>query len=157
MDKNPITVVGIGNAYRSDDGVGLYIAERIRSLALNGVKAVVGIGDGFALVDIWSDSTMVFVIDCASSGALSGTTYRFDALHEKIPSNLFSGLSTHSIAVNDAVELARVLNRLPGGLVVYGIEGSDFSPGNDLTPAVRESAHKVVDSIYKEIEVLTHI
>ena len=154
MDKNPIAVVGIGNAYRSDDGVGLFIAEQIRSRALNGVKVVVGIGDGFALVDTWSDSTMVFVIDCASSGASPGTMYRFDALHERIPSDLFSGLSTHSIAVNDAVELARVLDRLPDGLVVYGIEGSDFSPGIDLTPAVRESAHKVVDSIHKEIEIL---
>jgi len=149
-------VVGIGNAYRSDDSVGLYVARQIRSRALNGLRVVEGITDGFALVDTWSDSDFVFVIDCASSGAPPGTTYRFDALHESIPSHLFSGLSTHSIAVNDAVELARVLNRLPKGLAVYGIEGKDFSSGTGMTPEVREGAHEVIESVIEEIKTLAH-
>ena len=156
MVEHPVAVIGVGNAYRSDDAVGLYVADQVRSHALKGVAVVEGIGDGFALIDAWSDSDRAFVIDCASSGAPPGTTFRFDALRETIPSGLFSGLSTHSIAVNDAIEMARVLNRLPKGLVVYGIEGENLSTGVELTSAVQDSAHKVAKSIVEEIQTLTN-
>ncbi len=155
MEEYPITVVGIGNAYRSDDGIGLYVARQIESLALSGVKVVEGIGDGFALIDAWADSDHAFVIDCASSGAPPGTTYHFDPLCESIPSNLFSGLSTHSISVNEVIDLARVLNRLPRGLIVYGIEGKSFSAGIDLTPEVRQGANKIIERIVVDIDSLT--
>ena len=154
MAQHPVAVIGIGNAYRSDDAVGLYVAGQVRSHALKGVIVVDGIGDGYALIDAWSDSDLAFVIDCASSGAPPGMTFRFDALRETIPSDLFSGLSTHSIAVNDAIELARVLNRLPRGLVVYGIEAENLSAGDELTSVVQGSAHKVAKCIVKEIQGL---
>ena len=156
MAEHPVAVIGIGNAYRSDDAVGLYVAGQVRSHALKGVAVVEGIGDGFALVDAWSDSDRAFVIDCASSGAPPGTTFRFDALRETIPSDLFSGLSTHSISVNEAIELARVLNRLPKGLVVYGIEGENMSAGVELTSAVQDSARMVAASIVEEIQALVN-
>ena len=156
MAQHPVAVIGIGNAYRSDDAVGLYVAGQVRSHALKGVIVVDGIGDGYALIDAWSDSDWAFVIDCASSGAPPGTTFRFDALRETIPSDLFSGLSTHSIAVNDAIELARVLNRLPRGLVVYGIEAENSSTGSELTPVVQDSAHRVAKSIVEEIQALSN-
>ncbi len=154
MEEYSITVVGIGNAYRSDDGIGLYVARQIESLALSGVRVVEGIGDGFALLDAWADSDHTFVIDCPSSGASPGTTYHFDALGESIPSNLFSGLSTHSISVNQVIELARVLNRLPRGLIVYGIEGKNFSAGIDLTTEVRQAADKIIERIVVDIDSL---
>lgn len=155
MAQYSAAVIGIGNAYRSDDAVGLYVAGRVRLQGLEGVNIVEGIGDGYALIDAWSGSDWAFVIDCASSGAPPGTTFRFDALRETIPSDLFSGLSTHSIAVNDAIELARVLNRLPRGLVVYGIEAEHLSAGVELTSVVCDSANEVAKAIVKEIKDLT--
>ena len=152
MAESRTVVIGIGNAYRSDDAVGLHVAEQIRVLGLEGVTVIKGIGDGFAVVDAWSDFDRAFVIDCASSGAAPGTIFRFDALRETIPCELFSGLSTHSIAVNDAVALARLLGRLPAGLVVYGIEGENLSAGVELTPAVRRSAHRIARCIVEEIQ-----
>jgi len=154
--QHSVAVIGIGNAYRSDDAVGLYVAGQVRSHALKGVSVVDGIGDGYALIDAWSDSDWAFVIDCASSGAPPGTTFRFDAMRETIPSDLFSGLSTHSIAVNDAIELARVLNRLPRGLIVYGIEGQDCSAGSTVTREVLRGADDVIKQIKKEIDSLTN-
>ena len=156
MAEHPVTVIGIGNPYRGDDRVGLYVAEQVRNHALKGLSVVEGIGDGFALIDAWAESDLAIVIDCASSGSTPGTTFRFDAVRETIPGNLFSGLSTHSISVNEAIDLARVLNRLPKELVVYGIEGENFSTGLDLAPVVEASAHKVVESILEEIETLTN-
>jgi hydrogenase maturation protease len=156
VTQHPVAVIGIGNAYRSDDAVGLYVAGQIRSQGLKGVTVVEGIGDGYALIDAWSDSDWAFVIDCASSGAPPGTIFRFDALRETIPSDLFSGLSTHSIAVNDAIELARVLDRLPRGLVVFGIEAENLTANDELSSVVQDNAHKVVKCIVEEIQALTN-
>ena len=146
-----IAVIGIGNAYRTDDGVGLYVARKFTNHAVAGVKAVVGIGDGFALMDEWSSTDLAFVIDCAWSGAAPGTIFRFDALCETIPSNLFRGVSTHSISINEAIEIARILNRLPRRLIVYGIEGQDCFAGATVTPEVLQGADDMIRQINREI------
>ena len=45
------------------------------------------------------------------------------------------------------VETARALSTLPKSLKVYGIEGVDFSAGDRLSPAVRETAEKLISRI----------
>lgn len=150
-----IAVIGIGNEYRTDDGVGLYVARQFLNRTTAGVKAVVGIGDGYALLNEWRYADLAWVIDCARSGAEPGTVYRFDALREVIPIHLFPGVSTHSINVNKAIEMARVLNRLPRGLVVYGIEGRDCSAGSTITREVLRGADIVIAQIRQEIESLS--
>jgi len=154
--SKPTAVIGIGNAFRTDDAVGLYVAEQVRSRGLEGVSVVEGIPDGYALIDAWAGADRAYVVDCASSGAAPGTTYRFDAVRESIPAELFSGLSTHSIAVTDAIDLARTLGRLPAELVVYGIEGENVSAGHGLTSAVQASADRIVDAVLEEIRTATN-
>ena len=60
----------------------------------------------------------------------------FDAGNSPIPSDFFN-YSTHAFSVAEAVELARALNKLPTRLLIYGIEGVDFSAGIGLTEAVQ--------------------
>ena len=47
----------------------------------------------------------------------------------------------------EAIEWARALGRLPQTLIVYGIEGADFSPGEALSEKVREAGEKLVRKI----------
>ncbi len=148
-------VVGIGNEFRKDDGVGLYVSRLIQERTDREIEVVDGVPDGYALIETWDDSSFVFVIDCVASENNSGTVFRFDALIEKIPSNLFDGFSTHSISVVDAIELARTLGRLPKSLIVFGIEGKDYSPGTELSPEVKMAADQLVDQIIDEIKSKT--
>ena len=53
-DKRPPLnrlVIGIVNAYRRDDGVGLAVAEEIAKRGLPGVRAVMAIGKPGAILD----------------------------------------------------------------------------------------------------------
>jgi len=147
-----VVVVGIGNEFRKDDGVGLYVSRLIREKIDRDIKVVDGVPDGYALIETWDDSSRVFVIDCAASENNSGTTYRFDALKEKIPGDLFDGFSTHSISVVDAIELAKTLGRLPKSLMVFGIEGNDYTPGTLLSPEVKMAADQLVEQILDELK-----
>jgi len=146
-----IIVVGIGNEFRNDDGVGLYVSHSLREKTDEEIKVVNGVPDGFALIETWDESSHVIVIDCTASENIPGTIYRFDALKEKIPSGLFDGFSTHSISIVDAVEMAGTLGRLPKSLTVYGIEGNNYSPGRCLSPEVKIAAERLVDRILEEL------
>jgi hydrogenase maturation protease len=149
-------VIGVGNGLRSDDGVGLYVARLVNELAIEGVTVVEGVGDGYALVEAWSDCDRAIVIDCTVSGNTAGRIFRFDALCESIPADLFNGYSTHSISAVDAVELGKVLGRVPQSLIIYGIEGEDVSPGEGLTPKVGKAATRVAGLIAEELSVNTN-
>lgn len=145
--SSPAVIIGIGNDYRRDDGVGLHVARLVRDLAPGELKVIEGIADGYALMESWSESSTVFVIDCSVSEAEPGSIYRFDALNEDIPVTLFSGFSTHSINLVRAIALARALERLPGSLTVVGIEGKDCSCGEGLSPEVKRAARLAAEYI----------
>jgi hydrogenase maturation protease len=144
-------IIGVGNAYRSDDAVGLSVARRIRQTGLaRGVTVIEADGEGTGLMDLWEDVELAILIDAVSSGADHGTIHRFDANEKPLPADIFR-LSTHAFGVAAAVELARELGRLPTRLIVYGIEGRNFSAGISLTKDVASAASHAVRLILAEL------
>jgi len=143
-------IIGIGNPYRKDDDVGLYVARKVRETGLENIDVVEGVGDGIALLNVWEGASRVIVIDSVISGREPGSVYCFDAINEEIPTDLFTGYSTHSISVVDALELAKVLGKLPQRMILYGIEGNEFSLGVGLSPQVQKTADKLVERIIEE-------
>jgi hydrogenase maturation protease len=143
-------VIGVGNAFRGDDGIGLIVARRITELALPGVTVLEQSGEGVALMEAWGDADQVIVVDAVSSGSEPGTVHRFEATGQPLPA-LFTGHSTHAFGLAEAIELARQLDRLPDQLVVYGIEGRSFEFDHELSPEVEEAAGVLVRQIAKEI------
>ncbi len=150
----PFTVIGVGNPYRGDDGAGIAVARRVAAAAPAGVTVVEATGEGAALMAAWETSASVVVVDAVRSGAAPGTVYRFDAARETLPARFFS-YSTHAFSVAEAVELARVLGRLPSRLILYGVEGLRYEPGDGLTPEVERAAAEVAQRVLAEIDVIT--
>lgn len=150
-----ILVIGVGNAYRSDDGVGLFVVRQIDVRNLPNVTVSQASGEGAALIETWRGADTVILIDAVESGAPTGAIHRFDANAERIPSKFFH-YSTHAFSVAEAIELARVLNQLPQRLIVYGIEGKTFEAGIDLSVQVVQAAHVVAKKVARDILVLTN-
>ena len=151
-DKLPIVVIGLGNEFRGDDAVGLFIARRIREKKLPGVRVIEGVSDGTTLIEAWHKSRAAVLIDCVSSGAAAGKIHRFDALSEKIPEKFFPAYSTHAFSITEAVGLAETIGRLPDHLLVYGVEGGNFETGVGISGEVTTAAEKVTELILKDIE-----
>jgi hydrogenase maturation protease len=142
-------VVGVGNALRGDDGVGLEVARRLRERADDvNVRALEG--EGIGLLDVWSGAGAVLLVDGVRSGAAPGTLHRVDATDRRLPAELRGSTSTHALGIAQAIELARTLGRLPRRLVVFGIEGSRFDTGADLSPAVAAVVDDVADRVLRE-------
>jgi hydrogenase maturation protease len=144
-------VIGIGNEYRSDDGAGLRVLRALREKMLAGTVLIECTDEGIDLPETWKTASSVIVIDAVSSGAQPGTIYRLDALAQPISTDL-SFQSTHSFGITEMIELARILGQLPARLIVYAIEGKDFSMGTALSAEVESSVQQVVAQVTREIQ-----
>jgi len=146
-----VLVQCIGNRLRRDDGAGPALAERLRALGLpSWVEIREHWGEGSELLQEWEGVAWVLLVDSARSGAPPGTLHRFDARYQTLPKD-FCYYSTHRFGVAEAVELARVLNRLPVRLHLYAIEGRCFEAGEGLTPEVDAAVTALARQLHKTL------
>jgi hydrogenase maturation protease len=151
----PILIIGIGNAYRRDDGMGLAVARALRQKRLpDGARVMEHGGEGASLIAAWRGAGTVILIDAASSGAAPGAILRFDAAARPLPRHLLAASTTHAFGVAEAIELARALGRLPSRLLFFGVEGRDFGAGVGLSPEVEAAARVVTARVSREVERL---
>ncbi len=143
-------VIGVGNAYRGDDAVGLVVAQALRAVDLPDTVIRQESGEATALMEAWAEAETVILVDAVCSGARPGTIHRLEAHAQAIPARFFH-TSTHAFGVAEAIELARALGRLPRRLIVYGVEGQDFAAGAGLSPAVERVLPTVVERVVQEI------
>ena len=142
--------IGVGNPFRGDDGAGRAVVRRLHGEIPPDVKVMEETGDGAELLEAWKGVDCVILVDAVLSGAPPGTIHRLDARIEKLP-GWFSHSSTHLFGIGEAIELARIMEELPAKLIVYGIEGLDFSPGTELSPEVAEVVPAAANLILQEI------
>src|SRR5215831_3991205 len=111
--SNPeILVIGIGNAYRRDDAVGLVAARRLKNRGSRSFRVLEHHGEGTDLMNCWEGANAVILLDAVLSGSKPGTLHRWNAIRRPLPAAAFRG-SSHALSLVAAVELARVLRRLP--------------------------------------------
>lgn len=146
-------VIGIGNEYRRDDGVGLVVADLLRSRVPAGVEVVGCELEPSRLIDAWEGAELALVVDAVHSGAEPGTLHRFDAGAAPVPAAVFRS-STHAFGVGEAVELSRVLGTLPARVVLFGVEGEEFAAGEGLTAPVEAAVEPAARAMLEELEQL---
>lgn len=146
-----VLLIGCGNEYRGDDAAGLIVARRVEERASGQIIVRESSGEGAALIEAWKGARTVILVDAICSGSEAGAICRIEAHRERLPAMLFN-YSTHAFGVAEAVELARVLNRLPPRLIVYGIEGKSFAAGVGISPEVKAAAESVADRALKDFE-----
>jgi hydrogenase maturation protease len=149
-ERRLLSLIGIGNRFRRDDAAGLEVVRRLRLAHPPGVILIEQEGEPGSLIESWSSADEALVIDGVSSGSTPGKVHRFDVTDAPLPAEVFNP-STHAMGLPEAVELARELDRLPGRLVVYGIEGENFEAGEGLSEPVQKTVEKLVLDLYHEL------
>jgi hydrogenase maturation protease len=149
MTSVSCVVIGIGNPYRHDDGVGPAVAAEIEKLDLPGVRVIVSDGEPVSLVTAWDGAGLAVVIDaCRQAPGCPGRIHRFT------PGQLDgndAGTSSHGFGVPYAFRLGHALSRQPGRLVLIGVEGADFSAGTGLSTAVTAALPAAVAAVRGEL------
>lgn len=147
---NDITLIGVGNEFRQDDGVGLFILKQLRKRLPESMIAIEASGEGTELIQYWQDRDTVYLFDAVCSGTEAGTIHRIEAQTQSVPTQFFN-TSTHSFSVAEAIELSRSLNQLPNHLILYGVEGKQFAMGIGLSAVVEQAAAEVVERVLSEL------
>ena len=154
-DAGVTRIIGIGNDFRQDDGVGPAVVRLLKARAAGQVEIAEHDGDATSLLDVWDGASEVVLVDAVQSGAEPGTIHRVDVHASSFPESP-TWYSGHSLSVADAVILARRLDRLPHALLMYGIEGRSFGFGPNLSQEVEEAVSAVVEEILIRLGVRFH-
>ena len=136
-------VVGCGNPDRGDDGAGILVARRLREL---GLETVENRGDLAGILDCWDGAEQAIIVDTVVSGLEPGRISVWDASSTPLPAATFR-CSTHAFGVTNAIELGRLLDRLPPRVWIYGIEGACFELGTGVSEPVAQAVERVAQQI----------
>lgn len=148
IDK--LIVLGIGNEYRRDDGVGHVVAAEIAARDLPGVQVVTGLGEPTAILEAWSGATLAVLVDAvAGSASPAGHVRRctIDDLTDPV------GISTHTAGITRTFALGQALGMVPDRLVIYSVDVdvADTGHGSGLTRAVAAAVPDVVTAVLAEL------
>lgn len=149
-------IIGIGNEYRRDDGVGPAVVASLRGRVPSGVDLLISDGEPAGLIDDWSGAELVIVVD-AVVGSRPGLRHRIVLAGADPGPSAGTGpealvasdmrASSHALGLGTAVELAAVLGRLPGTLIVHALEAANFTQGVGLSAEVRDGLAELTAAV----------
>ena len=141
-------VIGVGNRFHRDDGVGPAVADLLASA--DGVEVAESDGEATALINLWTGRRLAVLVDAVrAEPSHPGRIHRLALVNP--PGERSRAASSHGLDLGDTVELARVLGRLPDRMVIYAVEAADTGFGVGLTPAVAAAAQHLAEEITAEL------
>ena len=144
-------VLGMGNPILSDDGVGLYVAERLQAGPMpDGVEVQLSEVAGLRLLELVKGYDKVVIVDALRSGREPGEIVRYEAREFKGGHRYGSA---HSIGLHTALELGRSLGMsMPEDVTVFAVEAQDIETfGEEFSPPVAAAAERVIDLVRAEV------
>ena len=154
-----LTIIGCGNLNRSDDAVGVIIAQRLQQfLAENSYPNVRVYDCGTAGMEVMFQargSKHLVIIDASSTGSEPGAIF-------KVPGNELEALpepsyNLHDFRWDNALAAGRKIFKddFPAEVTVYLIEAENLDFGLELSPVVQRSAEIVFEEITATIARVT--
>ncbi len=152
MGRKPAVVIGIGNPYRCDDGIGPAAAAALDELRLPYAEVVTADGEPAALIEAWSGRELAMIIDAVRCEP--STPGRIWRSTDADLSGSAAAASSHALGIPDALRLGQALGRVPGRLVVFAVEAARLDLGAGLSPAVSAAVPRVVQAVLGELAAL---
>ena len=146
-----LTIIGCGNLNRSDDGVGVLVAQRLQTyLQENPIPAVRVFDCGTAGIDVMFQargSEELIIIDASRTGSEPGAIYEVPGeVLEKLPEPSYN---LHDFRWDHAIATGRKIfkDSFPTKVTVYLIEAQNLDFGWTVSAPVEKAANTVVQTI----------
>ncbi len=131
---NKTLVIGYGSTLRSDDGVGIWIANRIDALRLPNVDVRTCHQLHLELVPDIIEYERVILVDASMSGEPI-------AVRACNPSSALPSSTDHNVSPEVLQQLALELYDVPIDIQLYTVRGECFDFGSTFSPAVMDRAN----------------
>lgn len=140
--KCGVMVVGVGNQWRGDDGVGCRVAHLLQEQGVRAVDAGT-VPENFLGVIERANPERVLLVDACDFGAIAGEFRIFAA--EELDRLDFKGFSTHTLPLN---MLARLITETCGARVwLLGVQPGRVASGEGLSAPVETALPRIIDFV----------
>ncbi|HEY3998978.1 MAG TPA: hydrogenase maturation protease [Candidatus Xenobia bacterium] len=145
-------VAGVGNIFLGDDGFGVEVVSRLRTVELPTWVRVAdfgirGIHLAYELRERSYDT--VLLVDAASRGGTPGTVYLLEPSAESLRAGDWSA---HSVSPEAAFGMLERLGGQAGRVLVVGCEPACLEESMELSPAVAAAVDPAIQLILDVIE-----
>jgi hydrogenase maturation protease len=146
-----LTIIGCGNLNRSDDAVGVIIAQRLQQYLVQHPHPDVQVYDcGTAGMEVMfhaRGSKQLIIIDASSTGSEPGAVFKVPGKElEALPEPSYN---LHDFRWDNALAAGKKIfkDNFPTAVTVYLIEAENLSFGLELSAVVQHSAELVFQEI----------
>jgi hydrogenase maturation protease len=145
-----LAVIGCGNLNRSDDGVGVIVAQRLLALPRPPAAPVKIFDAGTNGMDILFQARgtrKLIIIDASSSGSEPGAI--FEVPGQELENRAAPTYTLHDFRWDHALYAGRKIwaEDFPTDITVFLIEAETLGYGLDLTPRIAKAAETVIARI----------
>ena len=148
--KEKAVVIGLGNLYMRDDGVGIRVAQKLKQEELGENVSVEEYPEmDLTVIEHLRGVSRVIVVDAVRGGKEPGTVSKFEFAPRKGDLNELPSL--HSLKLSDVLDLASSAGILTCPVVIVGVEPRDDSLGDELSPEVKAAIPKAIEVTIKEL------
>lgn len=147
--ENKTLILGVGNIYRKDDGIGPIVIEQLRKESISNADLLNGSIDGLAVFEYLKGYKKAIIIDAARMNSSPGEIKIFSPHDAKL--NIKSdALSTHGFGLSEALSLVEEFD-FDINITIIGIEPADTSFGEGLSKEVGEKIDFIKQAVKKEL------
>ena len=149
-----VLVMGIGNLLLQDEGAGVRAVEEFerRFETPDCVELLDGGTSGIELLQYIQGRDVLILIDVVRNGTPSGTLSRFEG--EEVPALFQKKISPHQLGISDLLATARLIDKMPQKVVLFGIEPESIDTGLELTEEIAGSINRLTEMVAEEIRSL---
>ena len=151
-----LAVIGCGNSNRSDDGVGVFVAQallkRLRARPRDDVRVFDAGTGGMDVMFQARGASKLIVVDASSSGSPAGAI--FEVPGAELQRDHAPSFSLHDFRWENALAAGRLIFReqFPSDVSVLLIEAQSLSLGLELSAPVRLAAERVIADLSEVID-----
>ena len=143
-------VIGFGNKFLSDDGIGPTIIERIEKSGVYADKniEIIDLGtSGSDLIFHIKQCPRIIIIDALDAGQKTGEIIKINEKDiDRFCSVGLSSLSLHDLNLSDILKLARAL-KLKTEIMIIGIKPFNIGFGEKLSPEIEAKIPDIISLV----------
>lgn len=150
-----LVVIGAGNRFRGDDGVGPMVVRHLQGALPEDVAMEVVSGEATDLLACWEHAQAVILIDATRGSEAPGTIVRLNLGTDTVPLAR-ADPSSHGLGVAEAIRMGYALGTLPKDFIIFSIYGESFEHDEALSPMVAQAAWSTAMSVREDVKFLHH-
>jgi len=144
-------IIGIGNRYLRDDGIGIQVADEFtrrhlrEDILVRSYQTV-----DLSLLATFEGASKIIVVDALKSGEPPGKVSRYTILPSK--DALVAIPAPHAVKLQDMFDIAIQTGLLTCPVTVIGIEPKDCTAGEGVSAELLHALPDVLDTVGQEVD-----